>query len=1510
MIKKLLLALLVFVFLPTNAQWTSFGATNRYFYGVYNGTLCTFGDTFNSGRLVPVPIDIITNPYGITDPLKFSRGNNFNVVLRLDKSLWGWGKTDYGQLGTYRANAIINPTKLNYYTWSDVAAGDSHVIAIREDGTLWGWGRNSSGEVGVGNTTAQLSPVQIGTDNDWAKVYASSSSSFGMKKNGTLWAWGYNTVGTLGDGTLVNKTTPVQIGTDKDWLSSKFVTTSAGSVFAIKGYSLYAWGRNWRTLLDATTANKTTPTVVGTNWKSVSGNLYYGMGIKNDGTLWVWGAPNGTPTYNGIDAYVPQQIGTDTDWLSLATGGNATIILKDGAEKTLWSIYTDTYGSEVPDMPNNNNLHKIEIVDPVVRTYIPGLLPNSKMFLSMKKIKDGSTSINEQSFLLSTTNRNPQTTDTNLAASAFNNYNYANCNCTISGMTPNTSYYVNSYAKNSSLGRDANGSMALGNTWGNVVEINTNKAPIISDFGDFLNWAFNNSSYGNDGVLQSATLSSDNLKQGTNVKVTMHSYSRELANVAVSSNGSVNFSIPFPNDLEPGVHTIIISGTNKYDEAFNEYLEVYVNADGMIVNTDEKLGIKYISENTKTIFNSLSVADDDPSQTVTFSIAGTEANLFTIDPSSGKLEFIQTPDFENPQDANKDNIYEVYVLATDNGSVPKSEVYLYKIKVRDVKETALLNNIQQIYLGDKILSVKASINNNGGDVITEKGYLLATGTLNANTLQEGLSGVSKGIVSASDSNDITYAINNLTPNTDYSVRFYVKNSMGISYSDVLNVHTLSETSGPKILYDSPQYFMQTTVFNLAPQNFGASVTLPTGAYGTVSSFAGSTEGDVSASTPTTSKFNAVLGLVFDADKNLYFSDQYNHKIKKITREVDGSFGPVTVLAGSTSGTIDATGTSAKFSYPAGLAYDGASAIYVADWGNGKIRKVTLAGVVSTIATGFSKPTDLLYKVESNVPYLYVADAGNHCIKKVNLTDNSVSVFAGTSGTSGTTDGAVASAKFNVPSGIAITKQGVIYVVDRGNNKIRKIENGSVSTFAGSGTAATTDGLGTAASFDDPYSVLLDGQENLYITQAPAGTYPNSNPGFSIGSTTNNYIRKITADGNVSIFAGKGNKGITNNAIPTEALLSVPTNLVIDKETNVMYVSEWMGDDIRSIQLAKGYEISPALPSPLSFNSSTGVISGRPTGEILGVDYSVKASNYYGTSSAAIKFNTITAPVVSIDLAPNSVYDTNVVLNSSVDYSGQLPILERGICWSKTNNTPTVNDDKLVIAANTSFQSTPVYGLETNTRYYTRAYVKTAMGTYYSPWVTGTENNLNFLTKILAPSFYYNSSAAYEVGANTAITPTVVGGAPALDYEIYPSLPDGLSLNPQNGQITGVPTQTVPLTTYVVKTYNAGGIAYAILNFEVVSSNSLSVKNFTDDSEVKVLNNPIINNEIKVYFKNGFSFADIDVFDAQGTLVLKRKLRPFDLSNHIYSTGFKTVSGVYFMRVITDKFTKTLKIINN
>jgi sugar lactone lactonase YvrE len=237
-----------------------------------------------------------------------------------------------------------------------------------------------------------------------------------------------------------------------------------------------------------------------------------------------------------------------------------------------------------------------------------------------------------------------------------------------------------------------------------------------------------------------------------------------------------------------------------------------------------------------------------------------------------------------------------------------------------------------------------------------------------------------------------------------------------------------------------------------------------------------------------------LTMARDSSGNLYMADTLNHVIRKIS-----SSGVVTTLAGSAgnSGSANATGSAAQFSSPFGVGVDSSGNVYVADAGNNLIRKITSAGVVTTVAgkdgsnagntdgagadARFNNPTGL---VSDGAGTLYVADTNNQTIRKI-TSGGTVTTYAGRAGEKGSSDGLATVASFNNPSGLTLDSAGNLYVVDTGNSTIRKITtNGIVSTVAGlPGSAGSADGTGNAARLTTPYGVAVDGSGNVYIADS-------------------------------------------------------------------------------------------------------------------------------------------------------------------------------------------------------------------------------------------------------------------------------------------------------------------------------------------------------------------------------------------------------------------------------------------
>jgi len=225
----------------------------------------------------------------------------------------------------------------------------------------------------------------------------------------------------------------------------------------------------------------------------------------------------------------------------------------------------------------------------------------------------------------------------------------------------------------------------------------------------------------------------------------------------------------------------------------------------------------------------------------------------------------------------------------------------------------------------------------------------------------------------------------------------------------------------------------------------------------------------------------------------------------------------TTLAGRAGGvgSANGTGSAARFNLPPGVAVDSAGNIYVADQSNETIRKVTPAGVVTTLAglagaagsadgtnrgARFDFPCDVAVDSAGN---LYVADLFNQTIRKVTPvgTNWAVTTLAGRAGSTGSTDGTNGAARFDYPNGLTVDSAGSnVYVADTLNFTIRRVTpagtNWVVTTLAGrAGAAGSADGTNGAARFNFPSDVAVDSAGNLYVTDnsslirkvAPVGT---------------------------------------------------------------------------------------------------------------------------------------------------------------------------------------------------------------------------------------------------------------------------------------------------------------------------------------------------------------------------------------------------------------------------------------
>lgn len=266
-----------------------------------------------------------------------------------------------------------------------------------------------------------------------------------------------------------------------------------------------------------------------------------------------------------------------------------------------------------------------------------------------------------------------------------------------------------------------------------------------------------------------------------------------------------------------------------------------------------------------------------------------------------------------------------------------------------------------------------------------------------------------------------------------------------------------------------------------------------------------------------------------------------------------------LIAGDTGGPGDLDGAAglARFSAPSSVVVDAAGTLYVADFGNSVIRKITAAGAVSTLAgtpgvfggadgTGagarFQAPTCVAVGPDGTV---YVADTGNSTIRTITPAGE-VDTLAGKAGALGSADGTGSAARFSGPIGVAVDGDGNVFVADSNNATIRKIAPGGVvTTLAGTpGAIGYGDATGAAARFTRPGGMAIDDGGNLYVSDNDA------------------MIRKVSPGGVVTTLAGSRTVGSADGA-GKSAQFNQPRGVAVDAH-GVVYVADSGNDTIRQI----------------------------------------------------------------------------------------------------------------------------------------------------------------------------------------------------------------------------------------------------------------------------------------------------------------------------------------------------------
>lgn len=419
------------------------------------------------------------------------------------------------------------------------------------------------------------------------------------------------------------------------------------------------------------------------------------------------------------------------------------------------------------------------------------------------------------------------------------------------------------------------------------------------------------------------------------------------------------------------------------------------------------------------------------------------------------------------------------------------------------------------------------------------------------------------------------------------------------------------------------------------------------------------------------RFNGAYGVTTDSSGNVYVADYSNHAIRQIT-----SAGVVTTFAGTkgVSGSANGTGTVARFLYPGDVATDSSGNVYVADAGNCAIRKITSAGLVSTLAgsvcgysngTGpvaqFRSPGGVTTDVSGNV---YVADRGNHAIRKV-TSAGVVTTLAG--GSLGSANGTGSAAQFTFPSDVATDSSGNVYVADTGNNVIRKITPaGVVTTLAGrAGQSGSGDGTGINANFNRPSGVATDSSGNVYV--ADSGNYT---------------IRQITSAGVVTTLAGSAGLSGSTDGTGTAARFSSASKVATDSSGNV-----YVGDSFTVRKIMSGGVVTTLAGMAAAIGSDDGMAAAAKFSSPSGVATDSNGNIYIGDHQISMSMGSPVYTQYLRKISPSGVVMTLASFGgASGPGAGRNPI---GLATDNSANIYVANLDRHIIQKFTPGGSTTI-----------------------------------------------------------------------------------------------------------------------------------------------------------------------------------------------------------------------------
>ena len=305
--------------------------TSAYHVTIDNGAIQDLASTNWVGYSNSTEWNFTSGASGSNDR-NITGGHSHTLFLNDLRHLLGMGSNHAGQIGSVPLINLQQNVVDSNTTWRTVSSGEDFNLALKIDGTLWAWGENSKGQLGFGDFTQRNTPTQVGSDTDWSSISASGRSAFALKADGTLWSWGHNSHGQLGVGTTSDLSVPTQVGSQTTWTQ---IAAGINHTLGLQvDQTIYVWGSNGFGQLGTGEADNivhSTPQSITGSWKQIAAGGFHSIGLTVNGEVKTWGK-NTSGQLGVAGGNSPTLINADTNWISIAAGTQHSLFLKaDGS---------------------------------------------------------------------------------------------------------------------------------------------------------------------------------------------------------------------------------------------------------------------------------------------------------------------------------------------------------------------------------------------------------------------------------------------------------------------------------------------------------------------------------------------------------------------------------------------------------------------------------------------------------------------------------------------------------------------------------------------------------------------------------------------------------------------------------------------------------------------------------------------------------------------------------------------------------------------------------------------------------------------------------------------------------------------------------------------------------------------------------------------------------------------------------------------------------------------------